>query len=208
MKVTAPGFALDASGSLGGAIVASKWKGRQYFRTLVTPHNPQSAAQTAVRAMMKFLSQQWAGIATADQADWQPLADQRVISPFNAFVSFNQRNWRDFIAPSQVLPATRSGTIATIGTPTAVESQGRITTVSIPISAAEDGWGVAVFRSTTNGFTTSPVNLIAVLPVDGTNTLTLIDEVGQDPVQYYNFRGITEDGLLGAEDGQINNSSE
>jgi len=48
-KVTGPLASLDASGQFGKTIVFSKWKGRNYGRLKVTPSNPQSDSQAAVR---------------------------------------------------------------------------------------------------------------------------------------------------------------
>jgi len=99
MKVTAPLFSLDASGTLGKAIVASKWKGRNYMRRHVFPSNPRSAAQTANRSMMAFLSQNWDALSGVDQALWEDLAAQGNFSPFNAFVRFNMNRWKQFAWP-------------------------------------------------------------------------------------------------------------
>lgn len=60
--VSAPLFSLDASGSVGKTIVYSRWHGRAYVRRLVTPLNPQTADQVAVRNAMRVLSQ---GVAWA-----------------------------------------------------------------------------------------------------------------------------------------------
>jgi len=43
VRVTGPLYSQDASGTIGKAIVFSKWKGRNYVRKHVKPANPQSA---------------------------------------------------------------------------------------------------------------------------------------------------------------------
>lgn len=55
-KVTAPLMSMDASGKFGGALVFGKWKGRPTVRKLVTPSNPQSADQTAVRNALRVMA--------------------------------------------------------------------------------------------------------------------------------------------------------
>lgn len=99
MKVTAPLLSLDASGTFGKAIVASKWKGRNYMRRHVIPSNPRSAAQTANRSMMAFLSQNWDQLSALIQAGWDPLASQGNFSGFNAYVRFNMNRWKQFQMP-------------------------------------------------------------------------------------------------------------
>lgn len=48
-KVSGPLMSMDASGKFGGAIVFSKWKGRNVVRQLVVPANPNSAGQEVAR---------------------------------------------------------------------------------------------------------------------------------------------------------------
>lgn len=51
-KVTGPLFSLDARNKLGGAIVYSIWKGRNYVRRLIVPANPKSDDQAQARLFM------------------------------------------------------------------------------------------------------------------------------------------------------------
>lgn len=203
VKVQAPALSLEASGSIGGAIVFSKWKGRPYARVLVKPANPKSGGQVGVRQMFRFLAQQWQNLVAGDQASWETRADQKIISPFNAFVGFNQDRYRNFLAPATLDPPATADTPATIGVTTAVAGV-RSITVTIPITTAADGWGVMVFRALSPGFSTAFDNLVHVGKVDGTNDITFVDSPLVADTYYYNFREFTEDGQLGAEDGEIN----
>jgi len=51
-KVTGPLHSDTASGTVAGATVFSRWKGRPYVRQLVTPHNPKSDDQAEARLYM------------------------------------------------------------------------------------------------------------------------------------------------------------
>jgi hypothetical protein len=51
-KVKGPLMSLEASGSIANTLVFSIWKGRPYVRELVTPSNPSSAGQIAVRKVL------------------------------------------------------------------------------------------------------------------------------------------------------------
>jgi hypothetical protein len=203
VKVQAPAFSLEASGQLGGAIVFSKWKGRPYVRALVKPANPKSGGQVGVRAMFKFLSQDWTNLTAGNQASWETRADQKIVSPFNAFMGYNQFRWRDFLAPTVADPEATGDTPATVGTTTAVAGV-RSITVTVPITTAADGWGVLVFRSLTTAFATAFDNLIGVVKISGTDSLTWVDSPLVPDTYYYNFREFTEDGQLNTEDGEIN----
>lgn len=150
MKVTAPLFSLDASGSIGGAIVASKWKGRNYMRRLVTPANPQSDGQTTNRGIMGFLARAWAGIAALDQAAWNDLAAQGNFSPFNAYVRYNMRLWTQWTYPIQSIPDDGSGTAGTIATVTAAGGVGQISGTVALTGDQVDNWGLAFYVNGTN----------------------------------------------------------
>ena len=202
VKVHAPAMSLDASGSLAGALVFSKWKGRNYVRQLVRPTNPKSALQVSVRAMFKFLSQAWVDVGSTPQASWEDLAKAGVYSTFNAYMSRNQMRWRQFSGPSQTYPAAETGTepVATLDSATGGT---RHIDVQFTITTLNDVWGVMLFRSATGTFTPSIANCIAVLPVDNTGTLVYTDG-NLDPGDYY-YDGVffTKEGLMGAEEGEM-----
>ncbi len=195
VKVAGPAMSLEASGSLAGVMVFAKWKGRPYVRSLVRPSNPKSGGQVGVRSMFKFISQNWSAIGSTPQASWEDRADQKVISPFNAFMGYNQGRWRDFKAPSQADPAVETGTDADLDTITAVAGV-RSVTLTIPILAAHDGWGIAVFRSTSTGFTPAFDNLIGIGLINDTDDVVVIDTPLEPDTYYYNFRTFTTTGKL------------
>ncbi len=203
VKVAGPAMSLEASGSLAGVMVFSKWKGRPYVRSLVRPSNPKSGGQVGVRSIFKFLSQNWASVIAGSQATWETRADQKVVSPFNAYMGYNQARWRDFLAPSSHDPAAALDTPATIGTTTATAGV-RSITLGIPITSDDDGWGVLAFRALSPGFSTAFDNLIGVAKITGVDTFNIIDTPLDPDTYYYNFREFTLDGQLGAEDGEIN----
>lgn len=203
VKVQAPALSLEASGSLAGALVFSKWKGRAYVRSLVKPANPRSGGQVGVRAMFKFLSQDWTNVSAGNQATWETRAEQQVISAFNAYMGYNQFRWRDFLAPTQHDPEDTADTPPTLGTLAAVAGV-RSITVTQPITTAADGWGIALFRALSTGFSSAFDNLIAVNPLDGTNDVVFVDSPLDPDTYYYVVRSITEDGQLSAESSEVN----
>jgi len=193
-----PLFSMDASGTIGNAITFSKWKGRNYVRNRVIPHNPKSAGQTAIRAMFGFLAQAWAAILTADKATWDDEAGYDAISDFNAYQRKNQKRYRDFKAPSQANPAAEVGTPSVTPTPSAAAGE-RSITVTQTVTTANDGWAIAFFRSPTGAFNASWDNLVAVKPISGTDDVLFIDSPLEVGTYYYSTRSITVDGVWGTE---------
>lgn len=63
-KLRGPFHSDDASGKFANCMVASKWKGRSYMRQLVTPKNPNSFKQQAIRGLITDASLAWKTGAT------------------------------------------------------------------------------------------------------------------------------------------------
>lgn len=202
MKVNGPGFSLSASGPLGGAITASSWKGRAYFRTIVKPANPKSALQTSMRAMFSFLSQQWQNNSTAEQATWDAAAATLVVSPFNAYVRLGQRRWRNFLPPSKANPPAQTGTPGTFSTATATAGVRQIT-VTYPLATLSDNWGIVLYRALSSGFTPGIANVRAVLLADSTGDISYVDSPLTPDTYYYNAQAFTDDGVLGSALGEV-----
>lgn len=203
VKVYAPALSLDASGSLAGALVFSKWKGRNYVRQLVTPANPKSGGQVGIRAMFKFLAQQWDGLAADNKVTWEDRADNMIVSPFNAYMSYNQRRWRNFTAPSKVDPATDTGVYDSHANMAATAGE-RSITLSWDNTLHNNGWGLLLFRSLTVGLTSAWDNCIAAVVSDTVQSYTFVDSPLVPDTYYYDFRSFTHFGKLSGELGEVN----
>jgi len=191
VKVQGPMMSLSASGSLAKTVTFSSWKGRPYVRELVKPANPKSALQVSMRAMFKFLSQQWAGLSSANQATWDDAAEQITASAFNAFVRANQARWRSYLSPSKDDPAVNGTDDATFATWTATAGVREISVEYLVSEVTYTAWGLAIHRSTTMGFTPSISNVVAVVEaLDGAGAIYVDGPL--DPDTYY-YRGSTFD---------------
>jgi len=195
VKVKSPMMSLSASGSLGGAIVFSTWKGTPYVRTLVKPVNPRSAAQTGIRAMLKYLAQIWAALSAGTQSFWDPLAENANISPFNAFVKHNMQRWREYHGPT-TLPEPTVGANATTITQVLTGGQRNIL-VSVDPSAAIADSCVAIFRSAGVIAATNWNVCIAVVPAPTTDPVLFTDAPIVAGTYHYRSQHCDADGNLG-----------
>lgn len=203
VRVNGPAFSLEASGQLAGALVFSKWKGRPYIRELVKPSNPKSGGQVGIRSMLAFLTKDWQNIGSTPQGSWQDRADAKVISPFNAYVGYNVARWRDFLAPTRTDPEGTADNQATLGTLAAVAGV-RSITVTQPVTTANEGWGIAFFRSPTTTFSTSYDKCKHVGKISGTADVVFVDGPLAPGTYYYMIRPFTWDGQLGSESSEVN----
>jgi len=69
MKAKFGSIVVDGRGKLGGHVY-SKNRSGAYVRTKVTPTNPQTASQTAVRNRLTSFSQGWRGLTEAQRDAW------------------------------------------------------------------------------------------------------------------------------------------
>jgi hypothetical protein len=202
VRVSGPALSLDASGSLAGAMVFSKWKGRPYVRSHVIPSNPKSGAQVGVRAMFKFLSQKWGALTAGNKATWETTAEQVAISPFNAYLSKNQFRWRNFLTPSKAYPAADASTPPSA--PTGVATAGvRQISLAITKGATAPTWGYLIFRSTTGTFTPVFSNCIAAVAIDGSGNGSYVDTPLEPGAYYYEVRGFNDDGITGTSSAEF-----
>jgi hypothetical protein len=198
VKLNAPLMSLDASGTVADSITFAKWKGRNYARVRVVPANPKTAKQSGVRAVIKFLGQQWNGLSAQNKASWQTIASQDNVSPFNAYVGKNAYNWRNALYPSQAYPAARSSTAPSAPTVTATGGT-RQCTLQITKGATAPTWGYSIHRSTQTGITASWTNCIAVVPVDASGNATYIDTPLAAGTYYYTAVPFNADGKAGTQ---------
>ena len=99
VKLVGPGLAQEASGSLSETLIFSSCKGRAYLKKHAKPKQPRSDSQISMRAQLSFLSKSWHTWSQVVRDTWLPIAAQTNVSPFNAFISFNQDRHRSGLAP-------------------------------------------------------------------------------------------------------------
>jgi predicted aldo/keto reductase-like oxidoreductase len=88
VRVTGPFLSLDARGTLADTLTASFWRGINYIRTRVVPHNPKSAEQTAVRSTLTDGVSKWRfNVVTQLQKNfWNTYAKGLGESGFNRYM--------------------------------------------------------------------------------------------------------------------------
>lgn len=69
MKIKFGAIVTDGRGKLGGHVF-SKNLGGSFMRTKVTPSNPQTTAQSSVRALFGSISAGWSALTAAQRAAW------------------------------------------------------------------------------------------------------------------------------------------
>lgn len=88
VRVTGPFLSLDARGTLADTLTGSFWRGINYIRVRVVPHNPKSTAQTAVRDVLSDGVSKWrfGTISQTNKNWWNTYAAGLGESGFNRFM--------------------------------------------------------------------------------------------------------------------------
>lgn len=145
VKLKGPGLGHGATGSLGDALIFSSSKGRPYVKKHARPKQPRTHGQMAMRAWMKFFSEQWAGIAAPLQDTWKERATRTNVSPFNAYQSFNLKQIADFKAPTMSWPPVPAGTQASFDN-LHVFPGVRSCMIEVQVLQPRQGWGFDMYH--------------------------------------------------------------
>ena len=109
VRVTGPFLSLDARGTLANTMTGSFWKGINYIRVRVVPHNPQSTKQTAIRDVMTDGVSKWrfGMISQLHKNYWNTYAKGLAESGFNRFMrSYVAGNYSaGAVVTPQVIPS-------------------------------------------------------------------------------------------------------
>jgi len=105
VKVTGPFLSLDARGTLADTLTGSVWKGVNYIRQRIVPHNPQTGKQTDVRSVLTDGVSKWrfGGVTQINKNYWNTYAKGLAESGFNRYIrAYSNAN---FVAGAKVTPA-------------------------------------------------------------------------------------------------------
>ena len=96
VRVTGPFLSLDARGTLADTMTGSYWRGINYIRVRVIPHNPQTSKQTAVRSVLTDGVSKWrfGSISQLNKNFWNTYAKGLGESGFNRYIrSYSMVNY-------------------------------------------------------------------------------------------------------------------
>lgn len=196
VRLKAPLFSLDASGTVGKSITFAAWKGRSYARRHAIPANPNSGLQVGIRAVFRFVTQNYASLTAADISDWTDLAAADNITPLDAqirdAIDRARRNlgWRENTTdadPAQIDAPTG-------GTATA-QPKTLVVTWAAPVANQPDSCYV-IYASKTTGFTPDISNIVGVVE-KGVLSFTHRQLTSGD-TWYYRIRGMSKSGFRGS----------
>ena len=105
VKTTGPFLSLDARGTLADTLTGSFWRGVNYIRTRVVPHNPKTAKQVGVRTVLTDGVSKWrfGSVTQLNKNFWNTYAKGLSESGFNRYVrGYCKAN---FVSGAKVTPA-------------------------------------------------------------------------------------------------------
>ena len=138
MKAKFGAIVVDGRGKLGGH-VASRNRAGAYFRTKVTPVNPDTSFQQAVRSLLTSLSQSWRDLTNDERSAWNAsvsdfaktdvFGDIRNPTGFNLYIRLNANI--DTVGGSTIdIPPLPGAVTATEATAAVFNLTGNISTIA------------------------------------------------------------------------------
>ena len=110
-KVTGPFYSIDASGTLGKAMTAAKWKGINYMRKWFIPSNPQTAKQVNLRLALSLSVAHYQTLDAPKKLAWDTAAVGMKMSGFNLYLKHAQLAYIAQLGVTKVpLSVTYTGT--------------------------------------------------------------------------------------------------
>jgi len=209
----APLASQEAHGTLADVLTFSKRRGRHVAGVSSRPKQPRTEAQRATRIFMAWLTSEWKGISSADQATWLNYADTPLLSPYHAYVRHNVNRFKLIpglasgvsvkpIWPGQSYPVTLSGLYDFHGGIVITPGVGYLD-FKRDIWILNEQWGYAYFRRSTEHYYPCYRNLVAIETVQtGTTRTTRIENLPAGPIFIY-YQQFTTDGFARNDYGTI-----
>lgn len=191
---------MGAAGGLGKILIFSQSKGRAYAKQWKKPSNPKTRPQVAMRAIAAFLAHDWTNLAQAIKDTWIDQAQNRNISPYNAYLSANIARWRDHLAPSWTPSAIGVGPQATMyAAATIAVARGIRYRQYVNIKNA--GWPALLYRVDSFGQTKRWDYLIAALAIPTSGYVEFTWPVSTPGTYYFAIsKAINTGGLWSGQD--------
>jgi hypothetical protein len=145
--LTGPLLSLKATKQLAQAIIFQSPPHGPMATRYHVPTNPRSPAQLAVRALTKWIQQQWQWFAPDDQTSWDALATPRHTSRINECLRANHAAFWNNLGLHRRHPCPDPLDPEDLVT-VSLTHDGPLVTATIADSWIEHAFGIAVFRST------------------------------------------------------------
>jgi hypothetical protein len=92
---------VSASGKVGDTVF-SRWKGRSYIRSRVTPANPETTDQVDWRARLAACVARYKELAADIKLRWDEYASPYQMSGYNQWVNYNNKGMEKAASPAPV----------------------------------------------------------------------------------------------------------
>ena len=146
--------------------------------------------------MFKFLSQEWSGLAGADQDSYDADATAREISPFNSFMKMNMDRWKNYLPPSHNFTPAEASTPLTVSAMVLTGGEA-YANIDLTPSAATDIWGFEIYREDAAITDPNNSNTVAVIPANGAAAVEYNDTGLTAGTYHYRAAVINDDGIRG-----------
>lgn len=183
VKLKGPGISQASSGQFAKVLTFAKTSSGHYVKKNTRPAQPNTPPQIGVKACIKFLSQQWKTLSTAQMDSWLDRSQTMDVANYHAYVSANASRFNNFKMPSKEDPATEAGAGSAMEH-NYTQTHYRAISYHAKSGGPPINWSYILCRSQTSGFTPTPANAIAFF-LKSASVYDVYFDRNLDPGTYY-----------------------
>jgi hypothetical protein len=202
VKLKGPILSLEASGSLAKTVIVQQNKGRTYMRKLSSPSQPLAAGQVGNRTMFRHLTSHWSDLSAADQATWNPPAEDQNITAFDAYLRENLQRWGIGKDPGNAYPVAEDDS-AGVANLIVLLPQGRGVQVAFQLSTIDQNQGFRIHRNIAPGIPASNDNLVWIKSPIGIPADSWFDTPREPDQYWYRLVPFSDHGVTGTPTSEL-----
>jgi len=158
--VTGPLHSFEAHGALGDTLIYEEWKGRYYVKPYKIPTLRRYPAQRAIRAIIRFLTDEWENTLTTEKATWEALAIAKRNTAIAEFCRYNFNRLWSGRGATKSYPAAEAETYGTVQNYNAIGGVGTVD-VSGRWGSGLVGWAMPWYSLPAAG-TPTPQQIVSI----------------------------------------------
>jgi hypothetical protein len=166
------------------------------IQTVRTPHDPQTPAQLAQRAIIKYLGRLWRTMTPETKAAWAAEAEIRLYTAYNWFSKTNLTRWAEGSPPIGHPDDSQSSTPIDLAAFTAT-GHDRYASIAYTPESPTDLSGLILLRSTEEIITPTTSATIIIIPLASAAPANFTDSTLNPGTWHYRAALINHDGQIG-----------
>lgn len=193
VRLKAPLFSLDATGTLAGVLTYAKLRDTAYIKRPSVQPAVQSDALYGMQRAFSFMGGTWSTLTADQQASWELIAAPNSITSQQAYTGYNCARVRRNLYPSAIYPASVAEPLLTWSLWEALDGV-RSCKLRWTVDSTPSGWAIWICRHSVAMGGTPYYRMKRLFRIPGPGTYSWLDHPLPAGLYHYecrsfNFRG-------------------